>query len=330
MTEDIDILNKFSKLHILIIGDVMIDRYLYGKVNRISPEAPVPVVALGNTDNRLGGAANVALNIAALGSTPLICSIVGKDNEGQLYKRLMYEKNLDTTGIVISEDRRTTIKSRVIAQNQQLIRLDSEDKFDLSETEYEILAERIETIIEKHPIDLILFQDYNKGILTTQLIQRIIKLGQQKKILTAVDPKYNNFFSYQKIDLFKPNLKEASDQVPFPIDENHIDSLDAADTFIRSQLNNRYTMITLSEKGIYLSDGKASRIFPTQPRIISDVCGAGDTVISVAALGLAAGFNMDIVCELANLAGGQVCEKVGVVSVDKDILIKEYWQLQLT
>ena len=316
----------FENLNVMIVGDVMIDRYLTGKVDRISPEAPVPVVQLFQSDNRLGGAANVALNVQAMGAKAILCSIVGKDENAELFLDLMPKENLSPLSILQSSERRTTVKTRVIASNQHLLRVDTEDTHELSIKETQRFLEHIRSIFDQQKIDVVLFQDYNKGVLTEEIINTVIDEAQKRNIPTAVDPKKTNFFAYKKTTLFKPNLKEVQEALPFPVEPN-LSSLQEASQFLRQKLGHKNTMITLSEKGIFADDGKQSHILPTQPRNITDVCGAGDTVISIAALGLALGMDLKDIAVLTNLAGGQVCEKVGVVPVNKAQLKDEYQKL---
>lgn len=319
----------FSKINVLVVGDVMIDRYLTGQVDRISPEAPVPVVNLKKTENRLGGAANVALNIAAMGATPILCSVIGKDEPASTFEQLLPEYGLSAEGILQSPSRITTVKTRVIAQNQHLLRLDEENTHDLSPTEENKLLGMVMDLFDRKKIDVLLFQDYNKGILTQHVIKSLIFEANKRNIPTAVDPKFKNFWAYKQVNLFKPNLKEIRNQVNFPV-LPELDSLRAASRYINQQLSNTLTLITLSDKGMFIDSGGKSDLIPTQPRQIADVCGAGDTVISLAALGLALPIPFQEVAILANLAGGQVCEKVGVVPVDKAQLLTEYKLLQST
>ncbi|MEL7221884.1 MAG: PfkB family carbohydrate kinase [Bacteroidota bacterium] len=321
-----DFFDRFPQLNIAIIGDVMIDRYLEGDVDRISPEAPVPVVHLKSEDNRLGGAANVALNIAAMGATPLLFSVVGKDENGELLKRLLPQSGIANDHLLAVAQRQTTVKTRVLAQNQHLLRVDREDKNPLAPKEASALLDKLNKQLNSETIHLILFQDYNKGVLTPWLIDSIIGIAQEKGIPTAVDPKNKNFWAYKGVTLFKPNLREIQQQLEEQLSPE-LASMNFAAQYIQKRLNNTYTMITLSEKGLFLKSPDYTEIIPTQARSIADVCGAGDTVISVAALALALGLDLTTIAHLANLAGGQVCEKVGVVPVDKDQLRVEYEHL---
>lgn len=319
------ILQKLEGHHVLILGDVMLDRYLTGTVSRISPEAPVPVVLHRDTEDRLGGAANVALNVRALGSIPVLCSAIGADADGRALRRLLPQLDLIDAGMVEMPDRCTTVKTRVLGNNQQMLRIDREDVHDLTAGEEQLLLERLEQLVEAYPVRVLIFQDYNKGVLTPRVIERALALCRERGILTTVDPKKANFFAYQGVDLFKPNLKEIRDSAPFPVQATP-ESLVQAVRFLREKLKNRRTMITLSEKGLFLDDGRTGRLYPTVERNVADVSGAGDTVISVASLALAAGINDEWIAVLSNLAGGQVCEFPGVVPVRRDILAAEITQ----
>lgn len=316
-------LPDFSDLRILVIGDVMIDRYLRGKVDRISPEAPVPVIHLRDEENRLGGAANVILNIQALGAEAIIGSVIGSDEAGRNFLSMLEKHSLSTAGIYASKERQTTVKTRIIAQNQQLLRADREDTHALTTEEEKELLKKITRICSEQVIHLILLQDYNKGVLSLNFIEAMLSLAEQCHLKVAVDPKKDNFWAYRNVDLFKPNLREIQQQLDFRVNPTLTD-LDRADQFIRQQLNNRYTMITLANHGVYVSDGTTSAIYPTQERQISDVSGAGDTVISVTACGLAKGMSLAELAILANLAGGQVIEKPGVVAVNLEQLTLEF------
>lgn len=323
MTSTTDFFATFSDLNIMIVGDVMIDRYLHGAVSRISPEAPVPIIHLQDSQDRLGGAANVALNIKALGATPYLCSVIGVDENSQSFNQLLPDNQLTNRGIVPSKERQTTVKTRVISNHQHLLRVDREDTHDLSPADEAAYLKNIRDILDSKEIDLILFQDYNKGVLTYKVIREIILESIKRDIPTVVDPKFKNFWAYKHVSLFKPNLREIQQQLPFAIKAELADLQKASD-YIKAQLGNQHTLITLSEKGLFFDSGNELAIIPTHARQIADVCGAGDTVISIVALGLAAALDMPIIANLANLAGGQVCEKVGVVPVDKAQLQEEY------
>jgi len=316
------ILQKIENLDVLIVGDVMIDRYLRGSVSRISPEAPVPVVLEKETEDRLGGAANVALNVQALGSRAFLCSIIGDDEDGEKFLEKLAVHNLPRNGMLRSSTRRTTVKTRILGNHQQMLRIDREDTHDLDHEEAGKLCDKVMSIIDQEPIRVIILQDYNKGVLTEWVIKRILDGAKQKGIFTAVDPKKANFFAFEGVNLFKPNLKEVRESTPFPVTPDEA-SLQKASDFLREKLGNQFTMLTLSEKGLFLDDGTGGKCFPTTPRNISDVSGAGDTVISIAAMGLGAGLDLETVALLSNMAGGQVCESPGVVPVNRARLEKE-------
>jgi D-glycero-beta-D-manno-heptose-7-phosphate kinase len=316
------VLEKIENRDVLIIGDVMIDRYLWGSVSRISPEAPVPVVLQKSTEDRLGGAANVALNVQALGSRPLLCSVIGSDADGTQFLNTLKANQLPLIGILQSADRKTTVKTRVLGNHQQMLRIDQEDTHDLIAEDAEKLVQKAISIMDQEPVKVIILQDYNKGVLTPWVIENIISEAQKRGIFTAVDPKKDNFFAFKGVNLFKPNLKEVRESSPFPI-QTDLNSLQKASDFLREKLNNQYTMLTLSEKGLFLDSGSGGKQYPTIPRNISDVSGAGDTVISIAAMALAAGIEPEMVALLSNLAGGQVCESPGVVPVNRILLEKE-------
>ena len=318
-----EIFEKTDGQYVIIIGDVMIDRYLTGSVNRISPEAPVPVVLHQSTDNRLGGAANVALNIQALGAVPLLCGFAGNDADGRLLtEELLNKPGLISEGICISSERRTTVKTRILGNAQQMLRIDSEDTHQLSPEETSQLLARVRGLLARYPVRAMILQDYNKGVLTEQVISETIKIAKEKGVFVAVDPKKQHFLSYKGVDLFKPNLKEIRESAPFPVSPT-LESLERAARFLGEQLSNRYTMLTLSEHGLYLKGDGPGALYPTVPRKIADVSGAGDTVISIAALCLSVGIDEATVARLSNLAGGQVCEIPGVVPVNRAVLERE-------
>lgn len=308
-------MGSFARQKVLVVGDVMIDAYLWGNVERISPESPVPVVEIKTTEDRLGGAANVALNIKALDATPLLCSVVGTDRDGDLFIELMKEKGLSPEGIIQWQGRQTTIKTRVLCRNHQMIRFDRETTTHIEKGAEEQLIQNVERLLDE--VDVVLLQDYNKGILTPYVIQKIIAAANAKGKVTAVDPKKKHFFEYKNVTLFKPNLKEIIEGMNVEIDSNNIKSLDDAAELLNQKLGNKYTFITLSDKGIYIKNGNKSKIVPAHVRNIADVSGAGDTVISIAAMALAAGFTPELAAALANVGGGLVCEEVGVIPVNK-------------
>jgi len=318
-----DIVNNFNNYNIIVIGDVMVDSYLWGNVSRISPEAPVPVISCSKRENRPGGAANVAKNIKALGATPIICTVIGKDEKGQIFKDLLKTQNFVQEGIIESNDRITTVKTRIISNNQQLIRVDQEIENYISEELTQILLQKILSIIENEKIDAIVFQDYDKGVITPDLIKEVIGNANAKGIPTFVDPKKRNFNNYKNATLFKPNYKELVAGLNIQFDKKDFDSIFNAVKTLHEKFSFKLVLITLSELGILVSDGKNYHVVPAEVRDISDVSGAGDTVIATAALSYLSDLTPRQIAALANLAGGIVCEKAGVVPIEKDILLKE-------
>ena len=317
-----EVIEQFKQKRILVIGDVMIDAYLRGNVNRVSPEAPVPIVSLQKEEDRLGGAANVAINLVAMGASAIICSVIGKDKSGDKMVELLEENNISSEGLIFSSTRQTTVKTRIIGNNQHLLRVDSEQTDDINKTEEEQLISKVESIL-KGEIDAIIFEDYNKGVLTENTIQRIIALANAKGIYTTVDPKNKNFFAYKNVSLFKPNLKELKEGVGMNFSFSDKDQFEKAVLKLEEKLENKVSFITLSEHGVFIKDNNSQHYISAHIRNIADVSGAGDTVISLATLCLTAGLSIKEIAEVANLAGGLVCEKSGVVSIDKDLLIEE-------
>lgn len=316
-----NILEKFSGLKALVVGDVMIDAYYFGKVDRISPEAPVPVVAVQQKESRLGGAANVAMNLKALGAKPIVCSVIGHDKDGDDLIALFREQDIGVSGIVQSKDRVTTVKLRVIAQSHQMLRIDSEDATPVNAVDSFELVKRIhELLIDA---DVLIFEDYDKGVLTEQNIKQIIAEAHKKGIPVVVDPKKQNFNHYKGADLFKPNLKELKDGLKTDIDIQNKTLFEEAIKNMMKEMQLKYAMITLSEKGVMCSDGESFAYIPAHIRKIADVSGAGDTVISVAALCMVLNMKMEQVAAISNLAGGLVCEEVGVVPINIETFKRE-------
>src|ERR1017187_1481078 len=320
---------SFNKINVLIIGDVMIDTYMWGNVNRISPEAPVPVVSISKKENRLGGAANVALNLQIMGANPVLCSIIGDDESSKLFFELLKKQKLTSKGIFKSKNRSTTVKTRVIRGSYQMLRVDDEVETPINSKETEALTEQIKKLALSEKADVIIFEDYDKGCITPELIKNIVAFAKQKNIPTVVDPKKKNFLAYSGVTLFKPNLKELKEGLKLDFDHNNIKELEKVATLFIKKQNINTVLITLSEKGIYTHNSKAKALIPAHIRNISDVSGAGDTVISIAALCLALNLSPMLSATLANLAGGLVCEKVGVVPIDKQQLLEEAIRLKL-
>lgn len=319
----------FKDRNILIIGDIMIDSYINGNVNRISPEAPVPVVNLVNNEYRLGGAANVAMNIKSLGANPIICSAIGDDNNGRLLVNLLSENNIKTNNIILSDERITTNKTRIIGNNQQLLRIDDEITEDISETLENIIYDKVEYLIKNNSIDAVIFEDYNKGLLTKELIVKVIDLCNENNIITTVDPKKNNFLSYRNVTLFKPNLKELNDGLNLKIDLANQESFETAVSKLEVVLMNRISLITLSEKGLFIKEDNKKYYVNTTAKKIFDVSGAGDTVIAIATLGLISNLPIDFIGYISNLGASIVCQQMGTASIDIDDLINEIKIIEL-
>lgn len=325
MTEQL-LTEKFAEKRILILGDIMLDRYLYGSVTRISPEAPVPVMDLQSVDNRLGGAGNVALNLKALGCEPILCGLVGNDDEGKFISNALSENELLTSGLIWSEKRRTTLKTRVIAHGQHLLRVDREDRHPLDTNEMKGVKHFIENTLHQG-VDAFVFQDYNKGLLNDELIRWCIALCREMGVPTLVDPKKDHLEAYKGVTLFKPNLKEVNELLGSKVTVD-LESLKMATARLRETLDQQFTLITLSQHGLFIEERGIGFIEPTLARNIVDVCGAGDTVLSIAAAGIAAGMDMKTIAMLSNLAGGQVCEKVGAVPVDIGKLVHDFTKIR--
>ena len=322
-----NILDTFCEYNVMVIGDVMVDSYLWGDVTRISPEAPVPVISCTKRENRLGGAANVAKNIQSLGATPVICSITGKDDKGEIFKELLRSRNFIMDGIIEAEGRPTTIKTRVISNNQQLIRVDQEVDHYISKNLEKKLTERILSVTGSMRIDAIIFQDYDKGIITPDLIEKVIAHASAKGIPTFVDPKKRNFNNYKNATLFKPNFKELVAGLNIRSSKNDFSAIFEAAKTLHKKHSFKLVLITLSELGILISDNKSYHVIPAVIRDVADVSGAGDTVIATAALSYIAGLSPKQIATLANLAGGIVCEKAGVVTIDRELLLSENFML---
>ena len=307
------LLTSVQSKKIAIIGDVMIDRYIWGTVSRISPEAPVPVVEVESESARLGGAANVANNITSLGATAFLIGVVGNDNNGSELRNILVEQKTSSDGIITDPSRPTTVKTRVIAHSQHVVRIDSEEKRDIDES----IQQNILTAMKKNidSIDGIIIQDYNKGVVTKSLIQEVISLARSKNKIITVDPKFNNFFEYNNVTVFKPNKKETEEALGKKLKSE--EDVIAAGKALLEKLCAENILLTRSEKGMSLFErnGEVTHI-PTHAREVADVSGAGDTVIATLTLMLAAGASMREAATLANIAGGIVCEEVGIIPIE--------------
>ena len=318
-----ELFEKLSQIKVGVIGDVMLDTYMWGHVERISPEAPVPIVSLDKKEYRIGGAANVALNIASLGASVSMLSVIGNDEEGKLLNQLLQEKKIKTDFLLSSTKRITTSKTRIISRNQQMMRLDNEITHDLWYEDENRLILALQTFIAQEKPHVLIFEDYNKGVLTELIIQKAIDLCKHHGIVTAVDPKRKNFFNYKGVDIFKPNLKEVKEGLNLLVEEVNEETLKSIHTKLAEKLQHHTSFITLSEKGVFYNNKTEAGIIPTHVRSIADVSGAGDTVIAVASLVYAATKEIKLMAEMANIAGGLVCEEVGTAAINKDRLIQE-------
>lgn len=313
---------EFNAKKVLIMGDVMVDAYLWGKVERISPEAPVPVVTVRKKDYRLGGAANVAKNVANLGAEPMLCSVIGNGPNGQLFTQLLRESGISDKWMVRSNNRPTTIKTRVIGGHQQMLRIDEEVTDVLDQSEQAAIQETVMEAIRL--CDILVFEDYDKGVLNPALITSCLAMAKELDKTVLVDPKKKNFLHYQGATVFKPNLKELQEGLKLDLpSEFSLQAVARAAAKLRQVLGAQTAMITLSEHGVYIGSDTEEHHIPAHKRDIYDVSGAGDTVIAISAVLLACGAPIKLVAELANLGGGLVCERVGVVPIEKEQLRQE-------
>jgi D-glycero-beta-D-manno-heptose-7-phosphate kinase len=322
-TDLTSVIESFSKHRIMIIGDVMIDTYLWGKVERISPEAPVPVVMGTKEENRLGGAANVALNIQSLGAMSILCSVVGNDNYSKTFYELLKNQGMTSDGIIEDKERITTVKTRVISNHQHLLRVDREIDTPLSPEVEKRFIDHILKLISQNNVSAIIFQDYDKGSITPKVIDEVVKEANKHNIPTLVDPKKRNFGKYHDATLFKPNFKELSEGLKIDVSKTNPAGLNEAAKILHRDKNISLVMITLSEAGVFISNGSEYKVIPAHIRAIADVSGAGDTVVGVASLCLASSLDPFTTAAIANMAGGLVCEKIGVVPIEKNKLIEE-------
>lgn len=323
-----EFLHTCKNLKVLIIGDVMLDAYYSGKVERISPEAPVPILNVKHAETRLGGAANVALNIQALGAEPVLCAVIGNDRYTASVLELMKKHRLNAAGLITSKERISTVKTRLMGSNHHLLRVDEEMTTPLSAKDEKSLLSVV--LKQMKSVQAIIFEDYDKGVITPRIIEQVVKEATKRKIPVVVDPKKNNFLNYKGVTLFKPNLKELREGLKLDTDLKNHTHLESAIFQLKNLLKAKHVMVTLSEDGVAITEGnKKMHHIAAHIRKISDVSGAGDTVVSVATLALAAGCSVPQVAAYANLAGGLVCEQVGVVPIDKKRFAAEAQLYQL-
>lgn len=323
-----------DSLRILVVGDLMVDAYLIGKVDRISPEAPVPILRASRRERRPGGAANVALNLLALGVDVTVAGTIGDDPEGHDLQAAMEELGMDTSGVLALKEGRTTVKTRVMSGGQHLLRVDEEDDADLNEADSQLFLERLATVLATGAYDAVLIEDYDKGALSPTVIEGLLAMAKEHSIPVTVDPKFRHFDCYRGVALFKPNLKEFRDGLGLIWEEGdgftRNKAMDEGLTRLMEEWRPDTVLLTLSEDGVRVRSALGDQLHPAHPREILDVSGAGDTVIAVATVLLAKGVEMGTMAQIANLAGGWVCEKSGVVPVDREALVEEIRRLPVT
>lgn len=317
---------NIHNLHVVVVGDVMLDNYWWGEVERISPEAPVPVVMLKKRESRLGGAANVAMNCKALGAKVTLASVAGKDHEGHLLKDMAKSEGIDTSLLMLSSERITTTKTRIMSRSQHILRMDDEMPEELSVKDEHPFIDKLLKYLQIHKPNVVIFEDYNKGVLKENVIERTIAHCREIGMVTAVDPKKNHFLAYKGVTIFKPNLKEVREGLHMPLAQVNKPAMDKVHKDLHSKLGHEITFVTLSEKGVYYANS-SSELIPSHLRNIADVSGAGDTVIATAAIVYALTKDAGIMARVSNIAGGLVCEDVGVVPIDKKKLQEECTRL---
>jgi len=316
-----DVFEAFKNKTVLVVGDVMVDHYMRGEVSKISKEAPVPVLSLEKQEKRLGGAANVALNIRALGATPILCSVVGDDDDGKAFEQLLEYEKMPKKGIIRSQNRVTTTKLRITSGYQHLVRVDREDEHPLIDLDQKSLLHHIRNLLDE--CDLVIFEDYDKGTINPEVIEETIRLAKEKNLPIAVDPRRRNFTKYQGVSLFKVNVADLKEGLEIDFDALDENQLNKVANQLKSKIEADNYFITLSKHGLFYDSGNESGKLKAHPRQIVEVMGAGDTVISISGLCLTLGLPLEFIAELANLGGGIVCEMQGAVPIDKEILYQE-------
>ena len=306
--------SSFSQQSILVIGDVMLDKFMWGNASRISPEAPVPIISVNKISHSPGGAANVALNLSKLSANVQILGIVGDDNEGAILEDTLLKNGVKTQFITDAKIS-TTTKTRIIAHGQQVVRTDYEDIRDVNSDQIKIIKDILDKIISE--IDAIIIQDYNKGLLVKDSIKTILEISSEKNIPVYVDPKKDNFFAYNKIRLFKPNLFEFESAINFKEQDKSFKDLGKD---LRKKINAEILMVTRSEEGVTLFTDKNVQTISTKARKVHDVSGAGDTAISAFVLADLCGANIEESAMISNYAAGRVCEEVGVVPISLEMI----------
>lgn len=311
-----------SRLHVVVVGDVMLDNYWWGDVERISPEAPVPIVRLKKREARMGGAANVAMNCKALGARVTLASVVGKDHEGHMLRDMAEQEGIDTSLLMLSSERITTTKTRVMSRSQHILRMDDELNDELSTKDEHPFLEKLLKYLQIQKPDVLIFEDYNKGVLKENVISRTIAHCRELGMVVAVDPKKDNFLAYKGVTIFKPNLKEVKEGLNISLSTINKATMDKVHKELKTVLHHDITFVTLSEKGVYYGNS-SSEVIPSHLRSIADVSGAGDTVIATAAMVYTLSKDPVLMAKVSNIAGGLVCEEIGVVPINKKRLMEE-------
>ena len=317
--------DQFRGKRIGVIGDLMLDRYYWGSISRISPEAPVPVVEVESQSIRLGGAANVANNIASLGGIPVMIGVIGDDSGGKRLSALVEEAGFPSSGLVIDKSRPTTTKTRVIAHHQHVVRIDQEVKEDVGKDVQGLILETLRG--ELSGLDAVILEDYNKGVIIRDLIHQISALVRKAGKIVTVDPKFNNFFEYKHVTVFKPNRKETEEALGRRLTD--LPSIEKAGWDLVKRLEADNVLLTLGETGMSLfeRDGEVTHV-STRAKNVADGSGAGDTVISTLTMALVSGATVKEASALANHAGGVVCGEVGIVPIQPQALLDAIFDTQ--
>ena len=313
------IIQRFPKARVLVLGDLILDEFIWGKVERISPEAPVPVVLVNSESFMPGGATNVASNVASLGGGALICGVAGDDKAGNTLSSELQKRGVDTSGIIIDAERPTTLKTRIIAHHQQVVRVDREKNSPLGDNLREQILSFIRRNIEK--VDALIIEDYGKGVIGPRLLAEVLPLAKKHKKIVTVDPKIDHFSYYQGVTCITPNEKEAQEGSGLKIESD--EDINKAGRKLLKELNLESCLITMGENGMRLfeKEGKITHI-PTVAQEVFDVSGAGDTVIATFTLALACGAGKLEAAHLSNFAAGIVVSKVGTAVVTKEELME--------
>jgi len=315
------ILQGFAAKKILVLGDIMLDHYIWGSVERISPEAPVPVLDMQKEEYRLGGAANVALNLKALGASVFLCGVIGKDEAGKQIMQLLDKQGIDSAAIISDQGRPTTKKTRIGAVNQQIVRIDHENRIDISAKTEQKILEKVTKLLTD--MDAVIIEDYNKGLLTAKVIDGTIKAAKKQGKLITVDPKQKNFFLYKQVDVFKPNYTEMQQNLGLIFETEN--DFDKQAKLLKDRLECKHLVVTRGEKGLYIySNGNKVHRIPTFAREVYDVSGAGDTVISALTLALCSGCDIQTAAIIANHAAGVVCGKMGTATATTEEIRQSY------